>query len=35
VPLTNLPQPLSSPGMLRSPFSQLFHPDLRHGAIHV
>jgi hypothetical protein len=21
--------------MLRTPFSQLFHPDLRHGAIHV
>jgi hypothetical protein len=35
VPLTNLPKPLSSRGMLRTPFSQLFHPDLRHAAIHV
>ena len=35
VPLTNLQQPLSSRGMFRTPFSQLFHPDLRHGAIHL
>ena len=35
MPLTSFPQPLSSRGMSRTPFSQLFHPDLRHSAIHV
>jgi len=35
LPLTNLQQPLSSHGVLRTTFSQLFHPDFRHGAIHV
>ena len=35
VPLANLQQPLSSRGMLRTPFLQLYHLDLRHGAIYV
>ena len=33
--LTNLQQPLSSHGMLRTTLSHVFHPDFRHGAIRV